>query len=229
MFDWFKKLGSRSDGTQEMRRSFEQMLEDGRHIFDAATNALLGGTDPVVIRDDLWATDKRINHNERQIRRMLMTHAVSYGMSELPFCLSLMSLVKDAERIGDYGKNIFDLAALDLKVLDDSRSDLVALKDTISKLLVRARNVYDNQRENEARSFLAESDALQSLCDKRTNALLLRTEGGGRLAATALTYRYFKRVVAHAMNIITAVVLPLDQLDYYDEDASGRGITPEED
>jgi hypothetical protein len=30
-----------------------------------------------------------------------------------------------------------------------------------------------------------------------------------------------KRVLAHSMNIITSVVMPLDRLDYYDEDENG--------
>jgi hypothetical protein len=41
------------------------------------------------------------------------------------------------------------------------------------------------------------------------------------VATTAVTYRYLKRVLAHSMNIITSVVMPLDRLDYYDEDENG--------
>jgi len=44
-----------------------------------------------------------------------------------------------------------------------------------------------------------------------------RTEGAGAAAATALTYRYFKRIVSHSMNIITSVVMPFDKTDFFDE------------
>jgi hypothetical protein len=50
------------------------------------------------------------------------------------------------------------------------------------------------------------------------DAMCMREEGDGKLAATALAYRYLKRISAHSMNIITSVVMPLDHLDYFDED-----------
>jgi len=33
----------------------------------------------------------------------------------------------------------------------------------------------------------------------------------------ALTARHLKRIVAHLVNIATSVILPLSDLDYYDE------------
>ena len=52
---------SEGSGFDDILREFSKMLEDGRHIFDAASNALLGGTDPETIREDLFRTDRRIN------------------------------------------------------------------------------------------------------------------------------------------------------------------------
>ncbi len=222
MFDWLKRIAPHQSGMAEILRRFGQMLEDGRHIFDAASNALLGGTDPKVVAEDIWATDKRINHSERKIRRLVVTHGTIHGTGELPICLALMSIVKDAERIGDYAKNIFDLAYAGASVLDGSRDDLVKLKDTVSRMLVKARNIYEAQDEEGATAFLEQADALADHCDARVLELLQRAEGGGQLAATALAYRYDKRVVAHAQNIITSVVMPLDRLDYYDERKQDR-------
>lgn len=217
MFEWLKALRSQPSGLQDIMQFFEQMLEDGRHAFDLAANALLGGTDPEVIKEDLWATDKRINRNERRIRRMLITHAAVHGRTEFPVCLALMSLVKDAERIGDYAKNLFDLVRLGVALPEAARKDLITLKDTISKLLAKARNIYESQDEEGAKDFLAECDRLEDYCDAQVDALLLSETGGGSVAAAALAYRYQKRIVSHAMNIITSVVMPLDRLDYYDE------------
>ena len=69
MFNWFSRSAAETSGQQQMRAEFGQMLDAGRHIFEAAANAFLGGTDLEVIRSDLFETDKRINHAERQIRR----------------------------------------------------------------------------------------------------------------------------------------------------------------
>jgi len=222
MFDWLKPRGPETPGILNIMRYFGQMLEDGRHIFDAAANSLLGGTDPETIQEDLWATDKRINANERRIRRKVVIHAAVYGAREFPICLVLMSLVKDAERLGDYAKNLFDLARVRRDLPEDSRKELIELKDTISRMLVRARNIYEAQDTEGAKAFLAEGDSLAAHCDARVDALLLRNEGGGEITAAALAYRYYKRVVAHLVNIITSIVVPIDQLDYYDEDFETR-------
>ena len=219
MFEWISALRSQPSGLDEIMQYFEQMLEDGRHVFDAATNSLLGGTDPEIIKDDLWATDKRINSNERRIRRRLITHAAVHGRTEFPVCLALMSIVKDAERIGDFSKNIFDLSMIEAKIDDAYKNDLVRIKDATSRLLAKSRNVYETQDPDGARAFIAECEEHQSHCESRVRELAIAE--GTNVAATAITYRYMKRVLAHSMNIITSVVMPLDRLDYYDEDENG--------
>ncbi|MEK6248840.1 MAG: PhoU domain-containing protein, partial [Planctomycetales bacterium] len=114
MFDWFsaKTEPAGTVGLEDMRAQFGQMLDAGRHTFDTAANAFLGGTDLEVIRKDLFDTDKRINQAEQRIRREIVVHATVHGAVVFPACLVLMSIVKDAERVGDYSMNIFDLAEL---------------------------------------------------------------------------------------------------------------------
>ena len=51
MFQWLR--ADNQQGLAQVTRHFGQMLEDGRHIFDAACNTFLGGTEPAVVADDL--------------------------------------------------------------------------------------------------------------------------------------------------------------------------------
>jgi phosphate uptake regulator len=199
---------------QQLHRQFLEMLADGRHVFDTTANALLGGTDPEVIREDLYTTDQRINRTEQAIRRELVVHGSVHGAAHLPALLVLMSLVKDAERIGDYAKNIFELAVArpDLGT-GSERADLVQVKDQISKLLVRASGLFESQDEIAAQAYLAESDALLRHCDEKVGLLMAERERN--VVGPALAYRYFKRVASHAGNVVTSIVMPLDKLDYY--------------
>lgn len=204
-------------GYAEIERRFLEMLEDGRHIFDAAANALVGGTDPETIRDDLFATDARINGTEQRLRRNIVVHGTVHGAHSFPALLVMMSLAKDAERIGDYAKNIFDLAAAGSQVGNaEERAALVALKDRISRLLVRARNLHATHDSAAARAFLSDADQIEDACDSAV------TRGLGisdrNMAGVVLAYRYFKRVTSHAANVVTALVMPLDKLDFFDED-----------
>jgi len=214
IFDWLKQ-GS-PDGLDVIARKFQQMLEDGRHVFDLAANGLLAGGDPEAFREDLFSTDRRINQTEIEIRRRLVVHGSVHGKTHLPELLVMMSLVKDAERIGDYAKNIYDLAALGQGVVPaGERQALIRSKDTVSKLLVRARNIYAEQDQPGAVGFLKDSAVAEDACDEAVTRLL--RAAGENMAGTVLAYRYFKRVASHAGNIVTSLVVPVDKLDYFDE------------
>lgn len=222
----FGRGPARDDGMERIRVYFGQMLEDGRHTFDLAANALLGGTDPETITKDIWATDKRINRNERRIRRLVTTHATVHGATAIPTSLVFMSLVKDAERIGDYTKNILDLSRRGHGAAPDCHADLVEIKDLLSRLMGKSRSVFETEDEDAARATIQDLDALRERCDKAAYALLEREEGGGPVVVAAFAYRFFKRITSHTMNVVTSLVVPLDQLDYYDEDEAGRQTPP---
>ena len=209
------RLGPESRGLTEIHQHFLEMLVDGRHAFDAAANALLGGTDPEVIREDLFRTDQRINRTEQQIRREIVVHGSIFGSATFPALLVMMSLVKDAERIGDYAKNIYDLAAAEVVLGPEDKKALISLKDRVSKLLIRAHGLFDQHDAQGARPFLDEVKRSEDECDAAVSKLL--EVSGRNKAGEVLAYRYIKRVTSHIGNVVTSLVVPLDKLDYFDE------------
>ena len=220
MFSWFKSITpSASDGLGKMTSEFGHMLDAGRHCFDVAANALLGGTDPEVIRKDLFSTDQSINEAEQNIRRHLVVHVSVHGAASLPACLVLMTVVKDAERIGDYAKNVFDLTprASAISTASAAHSDLVELKDEVSAALAKTRKAFDSQSEDEARALVRQMNDMEDRCDQRIEEILAGEAEHSAPATLVLAYRYFKRVVSHAMNITTSIFMPLDKIDYFDE------------
>ncbi len=214
MFEWFTgKTGGA--GLQRMRTEFGQMLDAGRHMFDTAANAFLGGTDLEVIRKGLFKTDKRINRAERQIRREIVVHASVHGATEFPACLVLMSIVKDAERVGDYGKNLFDLAELAPRTPEgEHRETLVGLKDRISNLMAGCREVFDSQNKDAATALIVDAKQIEDFCDERIRVLVQGNDSGDMAPAYVLAYRYFKRITSHVRNIASSVVQPVHKLDF---------------
>ena len=54
--------------------------------------------------------DVKVNKLERRIRKKVIAHvALASNAQDAPYCLLLMSLVKDAERLGDYAKNLAEV------------------------------------------------------------------------------------------------------------------------
>ena len=216
MFAWLKSLGQQDEGLEQIQSEFLQMLEDGRHIFDASSNTLLGGTNPSVIHDDLFDTDKRINKTEQLIRRQMVVHGAIHGSQTFPALLVFMSLIKDAERIGDFAKNIYELASWQPYLGGpETLNDMANLKNRISKLLIKARNLYQAQDTQGAKGFLDEVDEYKRLCDKKVQEFMKVKDEN--MSGCVLTYRFYKRILSHLGNIISSVIMPIDKLDYRPE------------
>ena len=200
------------------------MLGDNRHTFDLAVNALFGGTDAAAVGPEVRESDRRVNRAERQIRRDLVVHASVRGArADLPLTLASMSIVKDAERIGDYAKNIWDLAdaGVNLAGAPDT-DDLMAFRDRTSQSIAETARIF-GERDSAAATELIER--LDGILDEYDAGVVAQLEAVGPVqdaVARALLYRYLKRISAHLANILTSLVMPLDHLDYYDEDKAER-------
>lgn len=210
---------SDADGLEAAEAKLVQMLADDRHSFDVATSALLTGAETSIVGPDLRETDARVNRAERELRRALVVHASVHGTSRVAAILVYMSVVKDVERIGDYAKNIFDVAAqgVDLSEAAD-RDALTAYRDRISSMISEASAIFVDDDRDAANRFIREADGLLDEFDEHVSELILTEREGKEAVPRALLYRYYKRIVAHLMNLLSAVVVPLDRLDYFDEE-----------
>lgn len=218
-----------ADRLDDAERTIRAMLDDGRHAFDVATSTLLAGGSVDVAGPDLIATDRRINDAERSVRRELVVHGSVSGRADIPVMLVYMSIVKDIERIGDYAKNIYDLAAagVDLSSAPD-HGELTAIRDRVSLLIAEVAKVLAERDEERAWELSREGDAMLDDFDERVDRLIVAEDPARQAVPRALLFRHSKRIVAHLMNVLSAVIMPLDQLDYFDEDHATRDALEEE-
>lgn len=211
------------DRLDNVPREIVDMLADGRHSFDVATSYLLSGGDREAIGADLRETDRRVNEGERQIRRDLLVHASVHGETDVPALLVYMSIAKDVERIGDYAKNIYDVAAEGVTIAEgEDRDRIIAYRDRISLMIAESSRIFARESVDEANVFLTAASEMQDEFDALVVELLHSSRPASEAVPRALVYRYFKRITAHLMNLLSAVVMPLDRLDYFDEDKPGR-------
>ncbi len=222
VLDFFRGGGDAQ--LESIEAQIRQMILDDRHTFDTAINALIGGTDPALVGRDIKKTDKRVNKAERAVRRELVVHVSVRGTSaDVPLVLASMSVVKDAERIGDYSKNIWDIAnsGIDLSDAEDINV-LMRFRDRISKLIGETARVFGEKDLEAAHALLQTGDDLQDEYDDLIDEQLQTDKPAREAVPRALLYRYFKRITAHLMNILTSLVMPIDRLDYYDEAKADR-------
>jgi len=200
-----------------------QMVLDGRDVFETAMDALFGGGKSKETKREIKTTDRGINTAERDVRRQLMIHASLQTTVDLPLVLSYMSIVKDAERIGDYSKNFYDLVKYGANFEEaPDRDDLLSYRQRVSDLLGEAAATFEARDVERARALIAKADGFLDDYDARIKAAYRSTGTPADAVARALYFRFLKRVTAHVMNFLTSLVLPLDRLDYYDEAADDR-------
>jgi phosphate transport system protein len=219
----FRRDGD-ADRLDRIEVTLQQMIVDDLHSFDLAMSALLGQRSPHEIGAELRATDHGVNSAERDIRRELLVHASVHGAIDTPAILVYMSIVKDIERIGDYAKNLFDLAVDGVDLSTGLHAgEISQLAGDVPNFLRAAAVAFADRDLEAARALMRAGDDLLDRFDAQVSALVREEHPDRQAVAVALTHRYFKRIVAHTMNVLSAVVMPVDRLDYFDEDPEDRG------
>ena len=216
----------RGDGRERLESieaMVQTMLRHDRHEFDLAMSALLGDVAADDVAEELRSTDLKVNQLEREIRRQLLIHASVFGGIDSPSVLVYMSIVKDIERVGDYAKNLLDLAqdGASFAAVPDAE-EWRRLAQDISQYIGDAGAAFYSRDPERSQQLRRRGDALLRLFDQGVSSLIRQRDPGAQAVARALASRYLKRVVAHLMNVLSAVIMPLDKLDYFDEDPEDR-------
>ncbi len=73
--------------------------------------------------------------------------------------------------------------------------------------------------------MVEKADGFLDVHDAQIEAAFNMEGGAADAVARALYFRFLKRITAHVMNLLTALVMPVDQLDYYDEAKEDRRNT----
>ncbi|MGA1605695.1 MAG: PhoU domain-containing protein, partial [Planctomycetota bacterium] len=131
----------------------------------------------------------------------------------------LISIVIDIERIGDYSKNIVDLARQHASrlVVAEHEEQVSAIEKATLGLFDRTLKAFKNADANEAR-LLMETYKTDVSARWRTieNQLVTgQTSLNTSDAVTLALYgRFLKRISAHSKNLATSIVNPVDRIGY---------------
>jgi len=220
VFDFFK--GGQST-IEEVEKTLVAMMQNARQNYEEAMDAVFGGGKSKSTKKGLKKTDREINLAQQQVRRDLMMHASVSPTMDLAETLAYMSVVKDVERVGDYAKNLYDLAKFgaDFTTAEDFEY-LARYRDCIGKLIDDAIEVFRARDPEGARELIAEADKYFSEFDDNVKAAFNSDGPASDAVARTLYFRFLKRITAHVMNLLTSLVAPIHRLDYYDEAKDDR-------
>ncbi len=198
---------------------FGEMLSDDEYLFTQAWDVFIGQVVIDQIKQPFYDKDIAVNRREREIRRMLLEHLSLHPGHDFSGCLVMMSLVKDAERIGDYSKNIFEVGVMFRGVIKEMKylERLSTTQKRIAERFPPLKTAFLESDGNIARKILKGYAPIKSECNKILRDLYSEQLSTPETVATTLLSRYLKRINSHMSNIASGIVYPLDQIDFVRE------------
>ncbi|MFC2038157.1 PhoU domain-containing protein [Chloroflexota bacterium] len=199
---------------------FLDMISMDEYLYNEAWKVISTEENIDHIPQSFYDKDIEVNNQEKEIRRLLFEHLSIYPSHDISGSLVLMSLIKDAERIGDYSKNIFEAGILYHGSIKNIRfyERLIPTQKKIANSFPVLRKAFKNSDEKLAHEILKNYTPIKRDCDKILNELFEQEVTTNEAVVTAMLSRYFKRINSHISNIASGVVYPLKEIDFVSGD-----------
>lgn len=196
---------------------FNEILETARGLFDEVTDILLGkkGAGDAA---DFSSRDRRINDLERSVRAKIIEYLTFEPRGDTPAALVLFSVVKDAERLGDFCKDIMEIAARfpEEKGLGAYEEPFLKMEAQLEEMFATAQRAFTESNQKLAKKVVRTRTAVKNECKKLLKKVMSDKSLDPESAASyALVIYYFKRVAAHLFNIASSVLVPLTDIGHY--------------
>lgn len=205
---------------QAWKESFV-MLETTHQMFEKSVYSLRS-TDNAEIGREVYTMDRTVNAYLQDVRRKVFKHlAVTGGANIIPG-LVLTSIVIDVERIGDYTKNITDIAlAHPGRLFCGKHEEQVKnIEDAVTDMFKKILPCLQKSDKELGHVIMSSNEWITKACDKIVIDLIKHHDSTippEDSVTTALYCRYIKRVAAHLLNVASSVVNPFDKVGFREE------------
>lgn len=212
------KLLSRDNLQAQALAECHEMLDICEEMVSASVESLRQ-SETAEIPIDIAAMDKKLNAFERDVRRKVMTHLSLGNRGDLTSGLILVSIVIDLERIGDYSKNIHDLARSHPSRLHGGplEEKIAHVEKETLELFKNASQAWKAGDEEAVRELMRNYKGDISLVCREIEEALVSGSiemSANNATALALYTRFLKRISAHSRNLASSVVNPFDRIGY---------------
>lgn len=210
-------LSDKKNMIDEMNKEFTKMLTISKDMFVSTTDLICLGGNKDSVKKEIFPKDKKINKLEQDIRRQVVMHLSVSGVSDLASMLIFLSISRDAERIGDNTKNIYELYQYKPDMTSSAGKKIIKLRNEIVSCFSEIIEVFSTGKKKQTNQYLNNLGKLMRECDREIHNLLDKRSSNQDAAIFVLLLRYFKRILAHMSNIATSLIMPIDKLDYFNK------------
>ena len=193
------------------------MLRQSAQMLDLALAALL---DNAPLEADLDAMDDRIDEGERMVRRSILEHLAFDPRSDLLPSLILVSMVQDAERIGDFARGLAELIPLAKSPRSGPFAEgLRAIAGEIRPLFALCEEAFRDDDAEKARLVTSRHREIKQQLRQLTREIAESDLTADMAVVYSAAARSLRRVSAHLSNIASSVSQPYDRIRHGDEEA----------
>lgn len=221
----FKKIYQALASETMVDRAFSQltkMLEHSLWMFKRANDVLHSRIPADDVHEAIYKRDKEINELQRSIRRKVLRYLTVNPGYDVAVCLALISVAKDAERIGDYCKNVYEVGRAYTKGfhIDKYHEPLNEIADQTVDMFTMVSDACRKADDALAEQAIGRSRIIRRRCDRIIDELFADENQMEihEAVAYSLLARHYKRVAGHLSNISTAVAGQLDDMDFEPRD-----------
>ena len=197
-----------------------EMLEFSEDMFSSAKKYLRRGVKIKKLKK-LKKEDKKINEFQQNVRKKVVTHfSVSKNIDNLPNGLVLLNMVIDVERLGDYTKNILDMAIYypEALVSEELLPELNTLENEVRLRFQKTCESIGRQDIVLAEHLLkTHQESLAIVSDNIVHNCIsgkIDFENNKQATVVPLYSRYLKRIGSHLKNISTTMINPYEYIGY---------------
>jgi phosphate transport system protein len=197
------------------------MLESTREMLSESIRSLRH-SDTGDMNLNVYEKDQQVNLYEQKVRRKVTKHlAITGGVNIIPG-LILTSIVIDVERIGDYTKNMMDLAIAHPKrlVCGNAEERICKIEKATQELFDKVIPVFKDTDKDAARALISDNLWILKSCDEILMEMIKGEDPSlsqSDAVSTGVYSRYLKRTAAHLVNIASSVVNPFESIGFSPE------------
>ena len=171
------------------------------------------------LQADIYSRDRAINRFERHVRRNIVTHLAVSTNPDINTALVLTAIVMDIERIGDYTKNIMELAAAHHGVFQGGElsGEIREIEETLKRMFADLAPALGASDALKARQIIGDHLIVAERVEEGLRELIggrVLIGQSGEAVVAALYLRYLKRVGAHLKNVASSVVNPYYRIGF---------------
>ena len=166
--------------------------------------------------EGLYRIDRQLNELQIAIRRRILEHLAINPAQDINASFVLAILVIDLERIGDYAKNLDEIAKHYPEPISGGAFDaLHPMAERVKEMFTQTKIAITESDEELARRVMADQADLAMQADRLMDRLIESKDVSVKEGiVAALLSRYIKRVSAHLKNVASSVVNPYHRIGY---------------